>query len=299
MHPIGAYIIVVLVWSTTPLAIQLSNSSLSFVSAITVRIGLALAICYAALRWLKRPLFQTPSDWRVYAASGVGLFPNLLLMYWAAQFIPSGLMSVLLGIYPFFVGLLSWWWLGDNPFTPIRVAALALAVVGLALINLDQLAVGPEAAQGVAVMILSSLVGAASSVLVKKFGQQVDALRQGTGSMVFAMPGLLICWALIDGHVPDAVDPRSMWAVLYLVLVGSVLSHTLYFHVLRVFSVNTVSLMTLMTPILAITWGAWIMSEALTRWTLVGAGCILVSLALYQNVPAHFSRLLRRHPVLT
>ena len=55
-------------------------------------------------------------DWGVYAASALGLFPNMLLVYWAAQFIPSGLMSVIMGTYPFFVGAFSLLVLRENFF---------------------------------------------------------------------------------------------------------------------------------------------------------------------------------------
>src|SRR5690606_25134863 len=94
----AAYFMVVLIWSTTPLTIQWSNSSLTFVAAVTLRMLLAFVICYAILLLKRQPLTNSPRDWLVFLASGLGLFPNMLLIYYAAQFIPSGLMSVLFGV---------------------------------------------------------------------------------------------------------------------------------------------------------------------------------------------------------
>ena len=290
---IGAYVIVVLVWSTTPLAIHLSNSSLSFSAAIGLRMLFALILCWAILLVLKRPLIQRRSDWALFFASGLGLFPNMLLLYWAAQYIPSGLMSVLMGIYPFFVGLLSIVILKENPFSFARILALVLALAGLALIHYGQLAVGPRAGLGVAAMIAACAIWALSSVLVKKLGREVDALRQGTGSMLTSLPGFIIGWWVLDGQMPGPIDARSLWGGLYLIVVGSVISHTLYFHVLRNFSVNTVSLITLMTPVLAVTWGHSFMGERFEATTAAGALCILISLAVYQSVPKRMVRWLR------
>ena len=122
----GAYLLVILIWSTTPLAIHWSNSSLSFVAAITLRMALALPLCFVLMSILREPLIRNKRDWLAYAASALGLFPNMLLVYWAAQFISSGLMSVMFGVYPFFVGVFSLLIMRENPFTPIKVLALVL-----------------------------------------------------------------------------------------------------------------------------------------------------------------------------
>src|SRR5690606_28732177 len=106
-----------------------------FVAAVTLRMLLAFVICYAILLLKRQPLTNSPRDWLVFLASGLGLFPNMLLIYYAAQFIPSGLMSVLFGVLPFFVGVFSWLLLRENHFTPVRTLALVMAVTGLGIIH--------------------------------------------------------------------------------------------------------------------------------------------------------------------
>lgn len=280
----AAYFMVVLIWSTTPLTIQWSNSSLTFVAAVTLRMLLAFAVCYAILRIRRQPLTNTPRDWLVFMASGLGLFPNMLLIYYAAQFIPSGLMSVLFGVLPFFVGVFSWLLLRENPFTPVRALALAMAVTGLGIIHFGQMQIGPDAVKGVLLIMLVCVIWALSSVWVKQFGGNIEPMQQCTGSILVVLPAFLLAWWLLDGRIPTVIDSHSLIGVGYLVIAGSVISHTLYFHVLRGFNVSTVALIPLMTPLLAILWGRLLEGEVLSRASMVGAALILLSLTVYQGL---------------
>ncbi len=289
----AAYCLVVLIWSTTPLTIHWSNSSLSFVTAVTSRMTLAFIICYALLKLTRQPLIKDRRDWLVFMASGLGLFPNMLLIYCAAQYIPSGLMSVLFGILPFFVGIFSWIFLKENNFSAMKILALVMAVSGLAIIHFDQLQVGPEAVFGVMLLMLVCVIWGLSSVWVKQFGENIEPLRQCTGSILVSLPGFFLCWWLLDGTVPQTIDQKSLFGVAYLVIFGSVISHTLYFRVLQGFSVGTVALIPLMTPILAIFWGHLLEGEVLSPASLMGAGLILLSLTVYQDVYGSIYRRLR------
>lgn len=284
MQVSGAYIAVVLIWSTTPLAIHLSNSSLSFVSAIAARMLLAFVVCFIALKLRRERLFQSRRDILMYLASGVGLFPNMLLVYWAAQYIPSGLMSVIMGIYPFFVGLFSMWILRESPFNLPKVLALCFAVTGLAVINHEQFSLGADSFKGVMAMVFACVLWGLSTVLVKKLGASVSPLRQGTGSIAIALPFFLIAWVWLDGEIPQQIDQKSFWGITYLVLMGSLVGHTLWFYVLRECTVFSVSLVTLMTPVLALTWGILFLNEHFSAATLLGAVMIVFSLMLYQGI---------------
>lgn len=137
-----AYACVVLIWATTPLGINWSNSTLSFAAAVALRMCLALAICWLALVVMRERLVQQRSDWKAFFAGAIGLYPNMLLVYWSAQFIPSGLMAVILGLYPFTAGLFTYFILKEWVFTPPRIVALALAVTGLGVIHYEHLEIG-------------------------------------------------------------------------------------------------------------------------------------------------------------
>ena len=96
----AAYLGIVLIWATTPLAIKWSGDEGGFLLGVTLRMTIGYAICLLLL-WLLRIEFPWHRQARrSYLAAGLGVFGAMLSVYWGAQYIPSGLVSVLFGVLP-------------------------------------------------------------------------------------------------------------------------------------------------------------------------------------------------------
>ena len=289
-----AYLSVVLIWATTPLTIQWSSDSLSFIAAVMLRMSIALALGLAVNLVFRRKLFAEAKVWQVYAAGAIGIFPNMPVVYWSAQFIPSGLVAVVFAMSPFVMGLMTWVLLKHNPFTVRRVIALLLALFGLVVIFHHQIQFSVQSAYGIAGILLSCFLFGFSSVLVKKLNVKVDAFNQAIGTLLFALPGLLLMWWYVDGHIPAVISMKSLIAVGYLSVFGSLVGAALFFYVLAKMSPTAVSLITFITPVLALILGAWVADEVLTIQLWFGAGLVVVALLLYLNLSvegAFFTRL--------
>ncbi len=291
-----AYFFVVLIWATTPLAIQWSSDSLSFIAAASLRMALALTIGLLINFVLRRKLFSDANAWRTYAAGAIGIFPNMPVVYWSAQFIPSGLIAVIFAMSPFVTGLMTIILLKQNPFNLRRMFALLLAVAGLIVIFHQQFQLSVNALYGVAGILLSCFLFGFSSVLVKKVDVKTHAFDQMLGSLLFSLPGLLISWWLLDGHLPLMISDRSLAAISYLAILGSLLGITLFFYVLANMTATAVSMITFMTPILALLLGAVLAHESLSWQLWVGASCVITALLAYQDfsLNARLLKALRR-----
>ena len=281
MAVLFAYIFVVLIWATTPLAIQWSSDSVSFVAAVVLRMGLALALALFISTALRRSLFACADAWKVYLAASIGIFPNMPLVYWSAQFIPSGLIAVIFAMSPFVTGVMSLLILRENPFNRRRVFALLIAFGGLVVIFHQQISLDTYAAYGIAGILCSTLLFSVSSVWLKSLNTSVPAFDQATGALLFAMPGLLLSWYLFDGTLPSTISDKSVGAIVYLAVMGSLLGFTLFFYVLKKLSPSAVSLITLLTPVLALFVGVFVAGERLTLSTLIGAGLVMLALLFY------------------
>lgn len=281
-----AYISVVLIWATTPLTIQWSSDSLSFIAAVLLRMSIALLIGLAINLLLRRQLFAQAGAWQVYAAGAIGIFPNMPVVYWSAQFIPSGLVAVVFALSPFVMGLMTLIVLKHNPFSVRRILALLLALTGLVVIFYHQLQFNFRAVYGVAGILLSCFLFSFSSVLVKKLNVRVDPFNQALGTLLFALPALLLMWWYMDGHIPPAISTKSLVAVGYLSIFGSLLGAALFFYVLANISPTAVSLITFMTPILALVLGSWVGHESLSVQLWLGAGLVVIALLLYLDLSA-------------
>lgn len=285
MAVLFAYFSVVLIWATTPLAIQWSSDSLSFIAAAVARMAIALAIALLIHGLLRKSLATYWQHARIYFAASIGIFPNMPVVYWGVQFIPSGLVAVIFALTPFATGLMTLLLLKQNPFTLKKVLALSLALVGLVVIFYHQLQFDTRSVYGIASVLLSCVLFSFSSVWVKKLTQQeavnLNAFQQASGALLFSLPGLLLSWWLMDGVVPQHVSLKSGASILYLSIVGSLVGAALFFYILQRLSASVVSLITLMTPVLAIVIGKALADEDLSSHTLIGVAIVLFALLLY------------------
>jgi len=280
-----AYFSVVLIWATTPLAIQWSSDSVSFIAAAVARMAIALAIALLVHGLLRKSLSTYWQHARIYFAASIGIFPNMPVVYWGVQFIPSGLVAVIFAMSPFVTGLMTLWLLKQNPFTVKKILALALALAGLIIIFYHQLQFNIRSIYGIASILLSCVLFSFSSVWVKKLTQQeavkLDAFHQASGALLFSLPGLVLCWWLMDGELPQQISMKSGASIIYLSIIGSLVGAALFFYVLQRLSASAVSLITLMTPVLAIIIGKQLANEDLSSQTLTGVAIVLLALLLY------------------
>lgn len=107
----AAYVGVILIWSTTPLAIQWSAQGSSFSFAVMARMLIGLALCVLLLFATRTAFPFSPAARRLYAISGLTLGVSMLLTSWGALHIPSGLISVIFGLSPLLTGVFAALWL--------------------------------------------------------------------------------------------------------------------------------------------------------------------------------------------
>lgn len=282
LNVVLAYLGVILIWSTTPLAIKFSAQTLSATAAVGLRMALAAVICVLlsaalrqALRWDRQALLA-------YAAANLGVVGAMILVYSATAYIPSGLISVIFGLAPLLSGLLARPILGEAPFTRQRIAALLLALFGLGLVFDGELRLPGNPVPGLLASLGAVFLFSLSGVLVKRYAVGLSALTHTTGSLLLSLPLFALAWLLLDGETPSEVSALSVSAVIYLAVMGSVLGFMLYFFVLQRLRATQVALIPLITPVLAVSLGARLADEVIGRGTLIGGTIILLALAIYQ-----------------
>ncbi len=277
-----AYLGVIVIWTTTPLAIKWSGEGPGFLFGVTSRMAISAVLALIAVRLLRTGMRWHREAWRAYVASGLGIYGAMLLTYWAAQYIPSGWISVVFGTSPIATGLMAWLWLKDRTLTPIRVLGLLLGVAGLVVIFGQAGRFGPAAATGLAAVAVATLIHSASAVWVKRFGAGIPALAMVAGGLTVATPLLIATWAVVDGDWPAAIGPRAAASILYLAIIGSLIGFALYYFVLRRVEATRVALITLVTPVSALLIGHLFNAEPLTADVWVGTAMVLGGLAAFE-----------------
>ncbi|MCF6338064.1 MAG: DMT family transporter, partial [Gammaproteobacteria bacterium] len=145
----AAFLGVVLIWSTTPLAIQWSSEGWGYLFGISGRMVLGALVCAVLLQILKPGLPWHREARNTYFAAGIAIYGAMLSVYWGAQFIPSGLIAVLYGLNPLLTGVAAALFLGEKSFTPGKLMGMALAFSGLLSIFADDIMLREDAWLGV------------------------------------------------------------------------------------------------------------------------------------------------------
>ncbi len=278
-----AYLSIVLIWSTTPLAIQWSTQGTGFAFAVLARmlIGVIVAALLLAVWRIKLPLHARAR--RAYLVGGLGLFGGMALTYWGARYIHSGLISVLFGLSPLMAGVLAAVCLGERSLTPWRLAGMVLGMLGLAVIFIHGDSLGGEhALAGLLALLVAVFIYSGSLVWLKQIGDDSPPLATTVGSLSVSLPLFGLVWLLTDGQLPAMVPPRSGAAIVYLGIFGSVIGFALYYYVIKHLEASKVALITLVTPALALWLGSVLNGESISLRLWAGTALILSGLSVHQ-----------------
>lgn len=207
----------------------------------------------------------------------------MLLSYFAARYLASGTMSLIFGLSPLLSGLLAQKILNEPKFGPMRSLSLVMAFIGLGIVCSSKISLTSDSWIGLVLVLTAVSLFSLSGVLIKTVNINIHPIASTVGALMFSTPMFALAWLMFDGSFPiDSWDTRSLYAILYLGVFGSLIGFIAYFYILQNLNASTVALVTLITPIFAMMLGATLNGEVITSALILGATCVLFGLSLYQ-----------------
>jgi len=278
----AAFVSVILIWSTTPLAIKWSALGAGFSFAVLARMAIGVVLCAALLAVLRVRLPLHRRALHSYVASGTSMWGTMVLAYWSSQFVSSGMISVVFGLSPLITSLGAMLWLKEESMTLNKLLGMLLGLAGLALVFRGGLNLGDGAGLGVFALFMAVVFQALGLVWIKRVGDDSPPLATTFGALAVALPLFFAAWWLADGHVPDALPQRTTQAIVYLAVFGSVLGFVLYYYLIKHMDTGRIALITLVTPVLALLLGHGLNDEAVLPQVWFGTAFILLGLGLHR-----------------
>ncbi len=294
MRILLTYISVVLLWSTTPLAIKWSGEGPGFLFGVTSRmsIGTLCLLLYVGLMRKAIPLHRKAI--LTYCAVALQIYGAMLPTYWASQFLPSGWISVVSGLTPLMTAVFSAIFLRERSLTLGKLFAYSLGLGGLSVIFGSALQISVQAAFGIGALLLSTIFQATSSVGIKRINAKLPALIQVMGGLLISTPLYVITWVIIDkGQIPTALSITALASILYLGVIATTLGFIFYYYLLTHLTATRVSLINLVSPVLALLVGHFFNNEHLTLKVLFGTLLIISALfihEIFERLPAFKSK---------
>jgi drug/metabolite transporter (DMT)-like permease len=251
------YILTVLIWGTTWIAIKFQLGVVAAPVSIAYRFWIATTVLMLVLLALRKPVWPPRAAWRYLFAQGFALFClNFLCFYYASQWVPSGLVAVVFSTAPI------WNAINGRLFMarPIRrqvMGGAALGLCGIALLFLPQMA-GHWNDSGMLLGLGLAVLG----TLCFSTGNLLSSRMQELG----LTPWLTNTWAMLIGSailtvgalalgMPFNFDPspRYVGGLLYLAIPGSVIAFTAYLLLVGRIGPDRAAYSTVLFPVVALT----------------------------------------------
>src|SRR5712691_10234447 len=280
-----AFAVLNLIWGSTYLGIRLAIDSIPPVLMAGSRYLTAGLILYgiARARGATRPPAIT---WR--SSLIVGGF--LLLggnggVTISEQYIDTGLAAVIVATVPIYIVLLSWaTGLTPRPKLPVLLG-LAGGFLGVGILMAPSMHFSANESQhpeiGILILLVASFLWSVGS-LYSRGAQNADSPFLAAAQQMICGGALLLLAGVFtrEKFHPAAISSHSVWAWIYLVLIGAIIGFGAYIYLLRHCDPAKVATYAYVNPIVAVILGALFAHETVTLRTLLAAASIIGSVAL-------------------
>lgn len=292
---IFAFAAVYIIWGSTYLAIRFAIETIPPFLMAGVRFLIAGLILFA-FTYKKNNEPITASHLKSTAIIGI-----LLLLggnggvVWAEQFVPSGLTALLISTVPVWVVLISWTIPHDKSVSLKNIIGVVLGFIGLFFL------ISPESIfRGESVDLIGAitLVGAAlswsiGSVYTKRADLPKNSLTGTSLEMIFGGAALLL-FSTIAGEWnsfnPAAISMRSFMAVIYLIIMGSLIAFSAYIWLLEKAGPAKATTYAYVNPIVAVFLGWLLAGEELNSRIIFSAIIIVTAVVIIITNLSSFNR---------
>jgi len=285
-----AFATIYFVWGSTFLAIRIGVLEVPPLLFAAIRFSIAGLVLYAWMRARGTPS-PTGSEWIRVSALGTLIFlVDYGCLFWAERRVPSGIAAVVLATIPVFITLLDILVLRTHRLTIRLAAALAIGVVGVAVLMNNSLSFGEEPIDraGAAALLVASFTWSIATILTRKLKLPASKPMSAAAQMIVGGLALFVA-AGIGGEFaffhPSTVSVHAWLSLVYLITAGSIAGFTAYIWLLHYESPTKVGTYAYVNPVVAVAFGYFFGGEMVGLRTILGTLLVLVSVVAITTMP--------------
>lgn len=243
----------------------------------------AAALILIAVLFLRRQ--ELPRGRALFGAVLFGTFSFAAFFgfgYWGIQRLPISVAALIFASVPlitFIAAVLH----RLEPFRWLTLVGALIVVGGIALMA-GRIATGSVSILGILALIAAGVSSAEAAVVAKRFPLVPPIVMNAVGMTTGAVILLLLSFAAGEAHEAPS-RPATWLALVYLVLLGSIVAFVMYVFVLRRWTVSGTSYQFVLAPIVAVVFAATFQGERVTGALL--AGGVLVLAGVYVGALLH------------
>lgn len=285
-----AYAACCLLWGSTWMVVKVGLTDLPPLYFAAARMALAFALLTPFALRLGFSSLSVRVRWGLLGLGVVQLGLVYAIQFVAQQWAPSGLCAILFATFAVWVQVASRLWLPGHRLTGQAVAAVALGLGGVAVLQLPSLTgvtLEEHVLAGSALMVLGAFLCAVANVLVRRHLAQVAPLLLTWGQL---LGGVVVLGALAVVEASAAAAPVAHWtpraagALVYLAVFGTVATYLIFFWLMPRLSMAAIGTIPMLDTTVAVLLGTVLLGEAL-RWELVAGGALVLASVALANLP--------------
>lgn len=275
------------VWGSTWWAIRICLEVQPPLLSAAMRFWIAGLVMVGLSPLLRRVEHAPPPPRWLWIVAGFTNFAGTYgTIYVAEQFVPSGISAVLWSIFPLLMAGSATAFLGER-LRGRQVAGFLVSFAGIVVVSSGDLGSGRDNLGAALLLLTSPFLSALGTTLVKKYGSGASSVLLNRNGMLLGASLLTIAGAWREDPYAIAWTTRGVLALAYLAVFGTTLTFGVYFWLLRRAPASMMSLISYVTPILAMLLSAVVGDGAIAPGDWVGAGLVVAGIAL---VVARFRR---------
>lgn len=278
----GAFAAMCLVWGSTWLVIKEGLRDLPPLFSAASRFTVA-ALCMALVARLLsgRESGGRPPLWLSMTLGGLNFGPSYAIVYISETKLDSSITAVLWAVFPLLVAVAAHFALPNERLRRSQAAGFLLGFLGVLSLFVNDLAgIGLEAVAAGAFLLLSPLISALGTVIVKRNNHGVSSLLLNRDAFSFAALLLITATIAFEDPLNVSLSTRGVLSIVYLALFGTVLTFGLYWWLMRYLPAARMSLIAYMIPLVALFLGWVVGQERILPSTLAGTAMILLGVFL-------------------
>ncbi len=271
-----------LIWGSTWMVISGGLDHLPPFTSAAIRFWIAGGLMAAVVAWFGGSEKGNSPSTALWMASGaLNMALSYCIVYWCETKLPSGLSAVLWASAPMMTAIATRLFLKGAPLSTRQWLGFSIGFAGIvALFWTDVRAVGPEAWKAGLLFLVSPLAATAGATLIKKYGQDVRSMELNRNSMLFGAFIISIVAGITERNATFHWTPIAVASILYLAAIGTTLGFGIYFWLLRTVEAHKLSLVSYITPVIALALGVTLRHEPVYWTTAFGSGLVVLGVAL-------------------
>ena len=273
-----AFLSIYLIWGSTYLLNKIAVGQLAPFMLAGVRFLTASLLMFLIVGITKKSLRVNLVQLKNTAIAGfLFLAIGNGVVVWALSYVDSGLTALTIASQPLVV-LLLLWILEKRKIKLFSWVGVFVGLLGMyLLISQNQISSSPESFKGILMIIGCVITWGYASIFVGKAELPKNYLVNTAYQMLFGSLWLILMSVIKNERWISPVNwqPNVQWAMLGLIIFGSIVAFTSFNYLLKIVSPEKVATSTYVNPIVAMVLGYLILKETISTQSIIAAVILL------------------------